>query len=107
MRAFISRHPSASLERPKFEFEDWSNFKGRRAELESVGPAPAMPETIINMKAGRVGLIDLLFVRDEAPNEIGHLIGRGIQRKVPGIEDVNFSLRNVTAVRLGLRLVKR
>jgi hypothetical protein len=40
-------------------------------------------------------------------NEVGDFIGGGIQGEVPGIKDVNLSLRNVTALRLGLRQLKR
>src|SRR5213593_2129817 len=45
----------------------------------------------------------LLCVRHEPANEIGDFIGGGIQGKVPRVKDVNMGLRNITAVRLGLR----
>jgi hypothetical protein len=49
----------------------------------------------------------LLFVRHETANETGDFIGGGIQGEVPRIKDVKLSLRNVTAVRLGLRQLER
>jgi hypothetical protein len=49
----------------------------------------------------------LLCVRHETANEIGDFIGGGIQGKVPRVKDVNMSLWNITAVRLGLRQLKR
>src|ERR1051326_3492732 len=49
----------------------------------------------------------LLFVRHETANEVGNFIGRGIQREVPRLHEVNLCLRNITAVRLGFRQRKR
>lgn len=54
-----------------------------------------------------IELTVLLFVRHETVNEIGDFIGGGIQGEVPRLKDVNLSLWNVTAVRLGLRQLKR
>lgn len=46
-----------------------------------------------------------MFVRHERPNEIGDLISRGVQGEVSCIQDLSF--RNVAAVRLGFRQLKR
>jgi hypothetical protein len=52
-------------------------------------------------------LAALRLVRHETANENANFIGDAIQGEVPRVKDVNLSLRNVTAVRLGLRRIKR
>ena len=53
-----------------------------------------------------IALTVLLNVGHETANQIGDFIGGGIEGEVARIKDVHLSLRDVTAVRIGLRRFK-